>query len=529
MAQPSPSWSKGPPQPPRNPEQVKKLLWLDESLWSKVSEMVGYLHAAEGSTSNSSGAKPEAAPAQSSVNSVVCSPDLEVFASAQYQCALCHKSFAQKNTYQNHMRSHAAPTASTVVLPPATASVQPPGEVSTSTAPSSNGATAGEDPYPCTICGKTFAVPARLTRHFRTHTGEKPYECEYCHKSFSVKENLSVHRRIHTKERPYKCDVCARAFEHSGKLHRHMRIHTGERPHRCNVCGKTFIQSGQLVIHTRTHTGEKPYVCQVCHKGFTCSKQLKVHSRTHTGEKPYACDICGKAFGYNHVLKLHQVAHFGQKVYKCTLCHMTFSSKKAMEAHIKTHSGSNAEAMQAGAQAMVSAPSPLDESPFGQPAAPRAERVSIDPALLTAIDLREGGNVSTGRRHDDEDDSRSSSATPPLHVDEEAATPIEPTVRLCPDPRSMLPAAQTDYLSGGAMPPNYLLLERRKRGASVPPTPPNSNPESPSPASSPDPGADDGAAAPRKRSKMILQRYMQESTTPVRSSSVIRFAQRHAH
>lgn len=195
-----------------------------------------------------------------------------------------------------------------------------------------------EDPYRCNVCSKTFAVPARLTRHYRTHTGEKPFKCEFCNKSFSVKENLSVHRRIHTKERPYKCEVCSRAFEHSGKLHRHMRIHTGERPHKCQICSKTFIQSGQLVIHMRTHTGEKPYVCEVCKKGFTCSKQLKVHSRTHTGEKPYSCEICGKSFGYNHVLKLHQVAHYGEKVYKCTICQDTFNSKKSMEIHIKSHS-----------------------------------------------------------------------------------------------------------------------------------------------------------------------------------------------
>lgn len=260
-----------------------------------------------------------------SVKSLVCSPDLTIFTSprcnrveaaepakpttvadgsGKYQCLLCQKTFAQKNVYQSHLRSHGKE---------------------------------GEDPYRCNICSKTFAVPARLTRHYRTHTGEKPYQCEYCRKSFSVKENLSVHRRIHTNERPYKCKVCGRAFEHSGKLHRHMRIHTGERPHKCSVCSKTFIQSGQLVIHMRTHTGEKPYVCDECQKGFTCSKQLKVHMRTHTGEKPYTCEICCKAFGYNHVLKLHQVSHYGEKVYKCTICNETFNSKKTMELHIKKH------------------------------------------------------------------------------------------------------------------------------------------------------------------------------------------------
>ncbi|KAK8728221.1 hypothetical protein OTU49_009176 [Cherax quadricarinatus] len=194
-----------------------------------------------------------------------------------------------------------------------------------------------EPPYQCKICGKGFAIPARLARHHRVHTGEKPFKCEFCEKTFSVKENLNVHRRIHTKERPYKCNICDRSFEHSGKLHRHMRTHTGERPHKCEVCGKTFVQSGQLVIHMRAHTGEKPYTCEYCQKGFTCSKQLKVHIRTHTGEKPYECDVCGKTFGYNHVLKMHKMSHLGEKLYKCTLCEEFFNSRKALDRHIRDH------------------------------------------------------------------------------------------------------------------------------------------------------------------------------------------------
>ncbi|XP_071536039.1 uncharacterized protein [Panulirus ornatus] len=198
-----------------------------------------------------------------------------------------------------------------------------------------------DPPYQCKICGKGFAIPARLARHHRVHTGEKPFKCEFCEKTFSVKENLNVHRRIHTKERPYKCNICDRSFEHSGKLHRHMRTHTGERPHKCEVCGKTFVQSGQLVIHMRAHTGEKPYTCEYCQKGFTCSKQLKVHIRTHTGEKPYECDVCGKTFGYNHVLKMHKMSHLGEKLYKCTLCEEFFSSRKGLDRHIRDHGSSD--------------------------------------------------------------------------------------------------------------------------------------------------------------------------------------------
>ncbi|XP_058056398.1 Krueppel homolog 1 [Anopheles bellator] len=255
---------------------------------------------------------------------------------SKFRCEQCNINFGSKSAHTSHMKSHAKQAAEK-----AATIKQLDGPVVGQLSPAGSGQLQQQqqDPYQCDVCKKTFAVPARLVRHYRTHTGERPFECEFCHKMFSVKENLQVHRRIHTKERPYKCEICGRAFEHSGKLHRHMRIHTGERPHKCNVCGKTFIQSGQLVIHMRTHTGEKPYKCPVegCGKGFTCSKQLKVHSRTHTGEKPYHCDICFRDFGYNHVLKLHRVQHYGAKCYKCTICDETFKSKKEMEAHIKGH------------------------------------------------------------------------------------------------------------------------------------------------------------------------------------------------
>ncbi|XP_055545437.1 Krueppel homolog 1 isoform X2 [Wyeomyia smithii] len=260
---------------------------------------------------------------------------------SKFRCEQCNINFGSKSAHTSHMKSHAKHQQQQqqiqqgMLLEGKVVGNKP----VNAAAIAIPGAASSADPYQCDVCKKTFAVPARLVRHYRTHTGERPFECEFCHKMFSVKENLQVHRRIHTKERPYKCEICDRAFEHSGKLHRHMRIHTGERPHKCSVCGKTFIQSGQLVIHMRTHTGEKPYKCHVegCGKGFTCSKQLKVHSRTHTGEKPYHCDICFRDFGYNHVLKLHRVQHYGSKCYKCTICEETFKSKKEMEAHIKGH------------------------------------------------------------------------------------------------------------------------------------------------------------------------------------------------
>ena len=57
------------------------------------------------------------------------------------------------------------PPLEAVTVPPVVAAKPTASGTSTSSASTS------DDPHRCDICGKTFAVPARLTRHYRTHTG----------------------------------------------------------------------------------------------------------------------------------------------------------------------------------------------------------------------------------------------------------------------------------------------------------------------------------------------------------------------
>ncbi|XP_076451226.1 uncharacterized protein LOC143287169 [Babylonia areolata] len=138
------------------------------------------------------------------------------------------------------------------------------------------------DNYVCSLCGKTVASKAAITRHIQlTHEKKKPFECNICHRRFGYKNILLEHQNIHFGIKPYSCNLCDKRFAARSNLFQHRLLHM--KPFHCEVCNKRFDRADQLQRHLKLHPTSNVLSCNLCNFQASNVEALNNHlKKSHT-------------------------------------------------------------------------------------------------------------------------------------------------------------------------------------------------------------------------------------------------------
>lgn len=136
-----------------------------------------------------------------------------------------------------------------------------------------------------------FASVSKLARHVRTHAGERPYPCKLCDKSFAKSHHYTRHlRQTHRENKrsvrgpyggneQYRCDQCEDTFTTQDALIYHSAIHATQNL-TCPLCQEKFEDVDAVTVHIKSHVNGTEFMCDFCELVFTSKEKLDTHQAT---------------------------------------------------------------------------------------------------------------------------------------------------------------------------------------------------------------------------------------------------------
>jgi KRAB domain-containing zinc finger protein len=65
------------------------------------------------------------------------------------------------------------------------------------------------------------------TLYFFSDAGETPFHCQFCQKTFTRKEHKINHERKHQVDQQFKCEICDKSFTRKEHMTNHTLWHSG--------------------------------------------------------------------------------------------------------------------------------------------------------------------------------------------------------------------------------------------------------------------------------------------------------------
>ncbi|XP_026087925.1 zinc finger protein 585A-like isoform X1 [Carassius auratus] len=174
-------------------------------------------------------------------------------------------------------------------------------------------------------CGQFFERLSKLWLHQpHHHLKSHCYSCMQCNLQFRFFSSFREHMIDHAGQRPYACPLCPKTFIQEASLHAHQcESHKLCKSLKCDVCSKTFSSLRNLIKHSLLHNGATSNVCLLCNLSFTNNRVLKEHLKTHTTyhglalpgipskplDFPHKCKRCKASFSTGELLYAHQIRH----------------------------------------------------------------------------------------------------------------------------------------------------------------------------------------------------------------------------
>ncbi|KAI1903828.1 hypothetical protein AGOR_G00031240 [Albula goreensis] len=258
--------------------------------------------------------------------------------------------------------------------------------------------------FSCELCGEVLQSLGGLAAHRLTHAGERPYCCGICNKTFTKSSQLTSHMNTHShaqgRGRAGPGSVPGEGEAAEGELVFKARLFQevptdnpsfwGCRPRqapggRNGLLGRFQPQGEVQAGEGDPSSGSRPFggamedeetggrggggkpknpgrreaglppgggasvkkeeSCEFCGKRFHNSSNLTVHRRSHTGERPYRCGLCSYACAQSSKLTRHMKTHGARctrgsrATFPCHLCHAPFTTYTTLEKHLKKSHG----------------------------------------------------------------------------------------------------------------------------------------------------------------------------------------------